>query len=458
MSSKKVSIIIRCKNEEDWIGHCLNAVYTQTLNDFEVIIVDSGSTDETLRIVETFNVDQIVKLRDFKPGYAINQGVRVSTGSYIVILSAHCVPKGNNWLKNLLNNLEDDGVAGVYGRQLPVAYSSASDVRDLFITFGLDKRIQVKDYFFHNANSAISRKVWETYPFDDHATNIEDRIWAKAVIKSGYKLIYEPAAEVYHHHGIHHGQSEVRSNSTFNILKEIENFDNQQFLPSSLKPQNRDISALIPIRIDLEQRCGLEHIERLINELQQTPSINHVFIIAENKDFEISHEYKKVSTLKRPSHLNNVEVSLGDVLKWSLAEINRRDQFPEYIVYANPDYVFRPPDIFDHLIKDACYKGLDSVFFGYSEYSSYWLHEENSNNYVPFGEGLLPRSAKKPLYKSLFGLGTVVRSRIIRQGKVFDDKKVGVIPTADFKYTLRISDKSMNKIAQSLIQNFTENG
>ena len=140
------------------------------------------------------------------------------------------------------------------------------------------------------------------------------------------------------------------------------------------------------------------------------------------------------------------------MLKWSLGELNNRGYFPEYVVYANPDYIFRPNDIFTNLIKDACYKGLDSVFFGYTEYSNFWLHEENSDNYIPFGAGLMPRSEKKPLYKSLFGLGSVVRSRIIRQGKFFDDKKVGVISTDDFKYTLRISDKSMDNIAKIIKQ------
>ena len=457
MIAKEVSIIIRCKNEEDWIGHCLRAVYSQDYEDFEVVIVDSGSTDETIRIAKTFDVDKIVKLDFFKPGFAINQGIKASIGKFIVILSAHCVPKSNNWLENLISNLRDDNVAGVYGRQLPVAYSKANDVRDLFITFGLDKRVQVKDYFFHNANSAISRSVWDDFNFDNDTTNIEDRIWAKEVIGSGYKLVYEPNAEVYHHHGIHHGQSEGRAKSTFKILKEVENFDNQQLLPSSLKPENRDIAALVPLTPDMEKQCGFNHLTNLIVELERNAFINNVFIISESDSSETYVSSDKVSFVKRPRHLNGKEVSLGDVLKWGLAEINSYGQFPEYVVYANPDYIFRPNNIFNTLIKDACYKGLDSVFFGYTEYSSYWLHEEKSGNYVPFGEGLVPRSEKKPIYKSLFGLGSVVRSRIIRQGKMFDDKKVGVISTDDFKYTLRMSDKSMNKITTSLTQNPNNN-
>jgi len=53
--------------------------------------------------------------------------------------------------------------------------------------FGLDRRVQVKDSFFHNANSAFRREVWEKIPFDEQVTNIEDRVWAKKILSLGYK-------------------------------------------------------------------------------------------------------------------------------------------------------------------------------------------------------------------------------------------------------------------------------
>ena len=40
-------------------------------------------------------------------------------------------------------------------------------------------KIQKKDYFFHNANSAIPKKIWLIENFSETATNMEDRIWAK---------------------------------------------------------------------------------------------------------------------------------------------------------------------------------------------------------------------------------------------------------------------------------------
>ena len=71
--------------------------------------------------------------------------------------------------------LEEENIAGVYGRQVPFSYSEPSDKRDLEITFGLDKRYHIKDAFFHNANSAFKRETLIKYPFDENLTNIEDR-------------------------------------------------------------------------------------------------------------------------------------------------------------------------------------------------------------------------------------------------------------------------------------------
>ena len=69
--------------------------------------------------------------------------------------------------------LKDPKVAGIYGRQKPLSYSSDFDKRDLLIYLGL-KKIQ-KRQFFHNANSAF-KKPLEKIPFDEKTKHIEDRI------------------------------------------------------------------------------------------------------------------------------------------------------------------------------------------------------------------------------------------------------------------------------------------
>ena len=136
-----VSIIIRTKNEQNWIDSCLKSIFNQSYKKFEIILVDNNSTDNTTKIAKKFNI-KITKLKNFKPGLAINYGIKKSKGSVIVCLSGHCIPVDKDWLINLIKNLNNKNVAGVYGRQEPLSFSSDLDKRDLFYTFGLDKKIQ----------------------------------------------------------------------------------------------------------------------------------------------------------------------------------------------------------------------------------------------------------------------------------------------------------------------------
>ena len=141
-----------------------------------------------INLFPIFRELKISSINNYTPGRAINTGISKSEGEYIVILSGHCIPTSDDWLSNLIEGLDDPDIAGVYGRQLPMSFSSAQDKRDLLITFGLDKRIQIKDSFFHNANCAIKREILNKIPFNEEVSNIEDRVWGKQVIEAGYKI------------------------------------------------------------------------------------------------------------------------------------------------------------------------------------------------------------------------------------------------------------------------------
>ncbi len=198
-----ISVIIRSKNEEEWIKQCLNAVFGQEYEDFEVILVDNESTDATLDIAKEYDC-KIVEInnKEFSYGRAINKGVEKSKGEFFACLSAHCIPLSTHWLFWLKTPFMDPLVGGVYGRQEPLESTPDSDKRDLWNTFGIERKIQMIDPFFHNANSMIKRSVWEKIKFDEKTSGVEDRIWAKKVLAHNFKIVYEPLASVYHQHGI----------------------------------------------------------------------------------------------------------------------------------------------------------------------------------------------------------------------------------------------------------------
>ncbi|WP_447972113.1 glycosyltransferase family 2 protein [Nitrospira sp. Kam-Ns4a] len=220
-----ISIVVRTKNEERWIGRCLSAIAGQAFPDFEVIVVDNASTDGTLEIVKRFDA-KLVTISDeaFTFGRSLNLGIEAARGEFVAIISGHCIPATDQWLYRLWRNFQlDPAVAGAYGKQDPLPDTNSLDKRDLLTVFGLERRVQEKDYFFHNANSMIRRSVWEQIPFDEEIAGVEDRDWARRVLDEGHKIVYEPYAAVYHHHGINHGGDRARADRVARVIELIHN-------------------------------------------------------------------------------------------------------------------------------------------------------------------------------------------------------------------------------------------
>lgn len=432
----EISIIIRTKNEERWISHSLSMLFNQDFKDFEVILVDNKSTDHTVEVAKRFPIKKIVNIENFSPGHAINEGIRVSSGNYIVCLSAHCVPKSTLWLTQLLSNFADNPkLAGVYGRQLPVSFTSAVDKRDLLIVFGLDRRIQIKDYFFHNANSMIRRDIWETLPFDENVTNIEDRVWGKAVIDARYQIIYDPLAEVYHHHGLHQGNNKERAEGVVSVIQNVEKgWINE--LPFSLKPEQINIVAILPIVGYIEINSP-EHqlLLKTINEIRESEFLKRIYILSyQNEIFD-----NEIHWINRDLILDADKMGIDQIMQCALNLIELQGDYPESLIYVNYDYLSRPQKLFDELIYDAQYKGCDTVFPGFPEYSHLWVKKDNEG-FKQIDESLKPRELREPVYRALYGLGCLISSSIIRAGK-FIGNNVGIIPIDDIKYTIRARSK-----------------
>ena len=217
-----ISVVIRTKNEEKWIGRCLSAVAAQNYPSFEVILVDNESTDSTLDIVSGYDC-KLVRISDqeFSFGRSLNWGIQAAAGKFVAIVSGHCIPVNDRWLLNMRAAFSGESIVGVYGRQLPLPDTRAEDKRDLWTTFGIEPRVQKTDLFFHNANSMIRKDIWDSIPFDEEIAGVEDREWAREVLSRGYQIAYEPTGSVFHYHGIHHGRNLERSARVAKVIELI---------------------------------------------------------------------------------------------------------------------------------------------------------------------------------------------------------------------------------------------
>lgn len=199
----KISVIIRAYNEAKHIGRLLHDVFAQQLtSSFEVILVDSGSTDATLQIAQRYPVT-IVNLNPerFTFGYSLNQGVEVAKGELCVIVSAHCYPTDSEWLRRLTEPLlQNPKVALVYGRQCGYVNTRYSEHQIFAKWFPEQSNSNCGLAFCNNANSAIRRSVWIEVPFDESLSGLEDIAWGKAIMAKGYRIAYCAEACVYHIH------------------------------------------------------------------------------------------------------------------------------------------------------------------------------------------------------------------------------------------------------------------
>jgi len=430
----KISVLIRTRNEEKWIGHSLKGVFNQKVDaEVEVIIIDNNSTDYTVEVAKRYPISKTINISEFLPGRALNDGIRASTGDYIACISAHCIPKDESWLSSLLANFVDHpDLAGAYGRQLPLGFTGPIDKRDLLTVFGQDKRVQIKDYFFHNANSMVPRKIWDEIPFDEEVTNIEDRVWGKQVIEAGYKIIYEPKAAVYHHHGLHQGNTRERVKGVVSILERVDEKDLND-LPEMLVPEKTNVAAVMTVIGKLsEQSDAYKSMEKTVNDLKNSSYVNSIYLVADEKNLS---DFLEINWLDRKKISNADSISLNKLMQHILELIEGGQDYPESILYVNHDYVNRPVGIFDELIVDAQYKGCDTVFPGLVDYGHYWYHNDEGE-FEQTDPSLEARDKRDPLYKALYGLGCLTSSWVIRSGKLVGGK-VGILKIEDTKYVKR---------------------
>jgi len=204
-STPKVSVVVPVRNGVPKIARCLQALFEQTLQPYEVIVVDGHSTDSTVEVAGKFPVT--ITYEDYKTvGGARQVGVEHARGDYVAFTDADCIPR-KDWLENLVREF-DDGIVGVGGGirnigkglweesialALDTFLGSANSVQDRVLE---GKRI-VKS--ISGCNSIYRKKdIMAVGGFDVRLSINEDTELNSRLQQLG-TIIYTPDAIVHHH-------------------------------------------------------------------------------------------------------------------------------------------------------------------------------------------------------------------------------------------------------------------
>ena len=252
-SNPLVTVVIPVYNGGKMLQAVVESCLEQDLDhEFEVLLIDSASSDGCLEALpkdERLRVHRIRK-EDFGHGRTRNLGVELARGEYVAFLTQDAIPANRMWLMNLIAPLQNDpDVAGVFGCHMAHADHGELTVHDLDQHFNrwifrshrrpieLDAARQTSggavsthERFYSDNNSCLRKSIWTTLPLPDVVYG-EDQLWAREILRKGYKKAYASTAVVRHSHEYGFRETVIRANTEWHFYNQMLG----ERLPSSKK-------------------------------------------------------------------------------------------------------------------------------------------------------------------------------------------------------------------------------
>lgn len=205
----KVSIVIPVYNASSTIEKTLNSVLNQEYKSIEIIVIDDKSSDDSVKRIKRIindnkNARIVQNKKNLGPAATRNRGIKESKGEIIFFTDSDCyVPK--NWIKKMIDEYENDNIAGVGGYLEPGSKTIVADLERFQNKYLLNIRnkkcIGKEECPTGYTNSMTYKKsvLLETGGFDENYKypSGEDFDLKKRVCKKGYGLVYIPEP-IYH--------------------------------------------------------------------------------------------------------------------------------------------------------------------------------------------------------------------------------------------------------------------
>ncbi|MCF8055190.1 MAG: glycosyltransferase [Desulfocapsa sp.] len=208
----RISVVIPTLNGGSLLRQLLQKLTVQSVQADEILVIDSSSTDETVRVAEQHGATVVSIGRDeFEHGTTRNLAIKQCSGDIVLFFTQDAVPATNDLIEKLVAAvIRDQSIAISYGRQLPhpdaslsaaalrtFNYPDQSRVR----TFSDRETLGLKTAFVSNSCAAYRRSCLEEIDyFQEGLVFGEDTCAAGRLLKNGYAIAYVAEAAVFHSH------------------------------------------------------------------------------------------------------------------------------------------------------------------------------------------------------------------------------------------------------------------
>ncbi|WP_226409654.1 rhamnan synthesis F family protein [Synechococcus sp. MU1625] len=242
-STPLVTVVIPVYNGGRLLKAVVESCLAQDLDQaFEVLLIDSASSDgclETLPQDERLRLHRIRK-EDFGHGRTRNLGVELARGKYVAFITQDALPANRMWLMNLIAPLQNDpSVAGVFGCHIAHTDHGQLTAHDLDqhfnrwifrshrqpIELDADRQssngvVSTHERFYSDNNSCLRKSIWENLPLPDVVYG-EDQLWAREILRQGYKKAYASTAVVRHSHEYGFRETVIRANTEWHFYDQM---------------------------------------------------------------------------------------------------------------------------------------------------------------------------------------------------------------------------------------------
>jgi len=312
----KATVVIPTKNAGPLFETVLNQVLLQeTKWPFEVLVVDSGSSDKTLSVVGEHSAVRLIEIlpTEFGHGKTRNFAIDNANGEFIAMITQDAIPINRDWLAEMVYVMEQDpNIAGVFGRH--IAHSDASlftenELEQHFLGFKAQPIVELDDpiryikdqgyrqflYFFSDNNALIRRSIWEKIPYPE-VDFAEDQAWARLIIEAGYRKAYAHNAVVAHSHNYGFIERLQRSFDEGYALQRIFGFGGELIFLNAMKSflaiTRRDLVVAMKSRdskkVDIKNliRMPLDNLMRILGSYlgAHGKSIPHMLRLCLSRD------------------------------------------------------------------------------------------------------------------------------------------------------------------------------